>query len=151
MPGENSGRILVFIRERREGTKREKESDARETAKKSATRGSLRGDGRRQKTTEAKYPSFCFVPRGWALSLRTATPTFPSPHAPSCSLSSIIIIFYHNICFSHILFYVNGRSLPLPAPSTSFPLNPSRPPRSTRRPHSTPDGRRFVCMASGNF
>lgn len=64
--------------------------------------------------------------------------------APLRSRSPIIIIFYHNICFSHILFYVNGRSLPLPAPSTpvSSPFH---------NPHSTPDGRRFVCMASGNF
>lgn len=63
----------------------------------------------------------------------------------------IIIIFYHNICFSHILFYVNGRSLLLPAPPVPLSLflslffslflylpPPSRPPRSppisSRRP-----------------
>lgn len=66
----------------------------------------------------------------------------------------IIIIFYHNICFSHILFYVNGRSLLLPAPSASLsltlPLPLPHPPLADPPPFQ-PDGRRFVCMASGNF
>lgn len=83
--------------------------------------------GRREKTTEAKYPSFCFVPGGW-VPLRV-----PSLAPP------IIIIFYHNICFSHILFYVNGRSLLLPAPPLCLSLSPSplfplQPPIPSRRP-----------------
>ena len=66
------------------------------------------------------------VGRSPSLSLSLSTSIYPSPSSPLLPLPvlsvlsarpPIIIIFYHNICFSHILFYVNGRCLPPPTRS----------------------------------
>ena len=55
-----------------------------------------------------------------SLCLSHSLPLFLFPSVLSAR-PPIIIIFYHNICFSHILFYVNGRCLP---PSTRLVLAP---------------------------
>lgn len=50
----------------------------------------------REETAEAKYPSFCFVPGGWALALRPL-PSLLSPCAPSLS-------YYYYFLSQYLLF-----------------------------------------------
>lgn len=125
----------IYTRVRREG---EREGTVRRGCRERVRRGRWRRG--RGKTTEAKYPSFCFVLGGWVLSLCA----FPFPLPPllprPLARSSIIIIFYHNICFSHILFYVNGRSpslYPLRQPS---PLAAPVPPPTAVASYAWPRG-----------
>lgn len=83
-----------------------------------------KGEGGRKRRRQSIHRS-ASSPGVGRLSLRAA----PLPRSPP-----IIIIFYHNICFSHILFYVNGRSLLLPAPPASLSPPLAAPPISSRRP-----------------
>lgn len=106
MPGENSRRILVFIR-----PVRRRRKSKRRRVKEDGTRWRLEGKERKRTTAfaEPKYPSFVSssgVGRERSLSLAPPFLSVLSAEPP------IIIIFYHNICFSHILFYVNGRCQP---------------------------------------
>jgi len=160
MPGENSGRILVFIREKGEGGRGRGRGRGRER-KSRESREKERDDGQgRRVEAENDGGEVSIVPprpRGLgALPYAPLPPVLPLPsrHRPPSvfrlarSLSPIIIIFYHNICFSHILFYVNGRSLPLPAlsvprrlPSPSAgPLVDLIPPRTAVASYAWPRG-----------
>ena len=152
MPGENSERILVFIRAgrngEREGARERKRERERGGGRRKRTRREReeeeeeRGSGEKENDgiRGAKVSVVPLRPQGLGarpLSLSLSLSLSSSFLSVLSARPPIIIIFYHNICFSHILFYVNGRCLP---PSTRLVLAPF----SRWVP-------RFVCMASGNF
>lgn len=84
----------IYTRVRREG---EREGTVRRGCRERVRRGRWRRG--RGKTTEAKYPSFCFVLGGWVLSL-CAFP-FPLPPPPASSRS---LFYYYYFLSQYLLF-----------------------------------------------
>lgn len=95
----------------------------------------------------------CFVPGGWARALPPHCYPYSSPSlTPVRARSLLLLLFFITIfAFPTFCFMLMAAACRYPLHQLLFPLDPSRSPSTARRPHSTPDGRRFVCMASGNF
>lgn len=60
--------------------------------------------GWRETTTEAKYPSFCFVLGGWVLSLCAFPSPFPSPTSSPSSATPRSVFYYYYFLSQYLLF-----------------------------------------------